>query len=138
MAAQAAAIAALEAKLESMSVDGDDVTFSGVNVHIVNGTGTTDGTVNGLGNLIVGYNESRDLGNNRTGSHNIVVGDRLNYSSYGGLVVGNFNTISGSYASVSGGYGNTAKGFSSSVSGEYDRSASGGYDWAAGSLLEEY
>jgi hypothetical protein len=61
---------------------GNDITFRGVNVHVVNGTGTTDGTVNGLGNLIVGYNELRSTPNDRTGSHNIVVGPRHNYSSY--------------------------------------------------------
>lgn len=134
VAAQAAAIAALEAKLEHMSSNGTDVFFSGVNVHIVNGTNSTGGPVNGLGNLIVGYNESRGSGDDRTGSHNIVVGDRLNYSSYGGLVVGNYNTISGAYASVSGGASNTASGFSSSVSGgnnneasEHYASVSGGY-----------
>ena len=134
VAAQAAAIAALEAKLEHMSANGTDVFFSGVNVHIVNGTNSTGGPVNGLGNLIVGYNASRYNGNDRSGSHNIVVGDHLNYSSYGGLVVGNYNTISGAYASVTGGATNTASGFSSSVSGgnnneasEHYASVSGGY-----------
>ena len=31
--------------------------FTGVNVQILNGNGSTNGTPNGLGNLIVGYNE---------------------------------------------------------------------------------
>src|SRR5262245_29284569 len=39
----------------------------------VNGLGATD-TENGLGNIIVGYNEERDIHNVRTGSHNVVVG----------------------------------------------------------------
>jgi hypothetical protein len=30
--------------------------FTGVNVQVVSGSGTTSGTVNGLGNLIIGYN----------------------------------------------------------------------------------
>jgi hypothetical protein len=42
-------------------------------VHIVDGTGDTDGPVNGLGNLIVGYDA--DFGDTRTGSHNLVLGD---------------------------------------------------------------
>jgi len=96
-----------------------------VNVRIVNGTGTTDGTVNGLGNLIVGYNESRGATDDRSGSHNIVGGIRNNYSSYGGLVVGYMNTISGACATVSGGHENTADGETASVSGGVQNIASG-------------
>ena len=105
-------IDALNALLSGVTRDeNDNITFSGVNVHIVNGTGATDGTVNGLGNLIVGYNELRgDIGDDRTGSHNVVVGTINSYSSAGGLVVGFSNTISGPYSSVSGGGANTASG----------------------------
>jgi len=48
------------------------------------GSGATEGMINGLGNLIVGYNE--DVGSNatRTGSHNLVVGIEHSYSSYAG------------------------------------------------------
>src|SRR5207249_345749 len=55
---------------------GRDIVITGANLHIVNGRNDTD-TVNGLGNLIVGYNELRTFTgatNTRTGSHNIVVG----------------------------------------------------------------
>ncbi len=97
--------------------------ISGINVQIVNDSGTTDGAVDGLGNLIVGYNELRGLGDDRTGSHNLIVGDEHNYSSYGGLVAGHFNTISGLFASVSGGRSNTASGQYSSVSGGRPRQA---------------
>ncbi|MCD4720714.1 MAG: hypothetical protein K8S13_12785 [Desulfobacula sp.] len=119
-------IAALETLLTNVTRNDNDITFSGVNVHVVNGTGTTDGT-NGLGNLIVGYNESRPVPdpNDRTGSHNIVVGAKQNYSSYGGLVAGMKNTISGPYASVSGGEGNHAMGTYSSVSGGYNNATGG-------------
>jgi hypothetical protein len=118
--------------LASVTRNGNDITFSGVNVHIVNGTGTTDGVYNGRGNLIVGYNEERSSGNVRTGSHNIVVGMRQNYSSYGGLVSGNSNTISGILSSVSGGSGNTASGSYSSVSGGRHNKASGDYSFVGG------
>jgi hypothetical protein len=107
-------------------------------LHIVNGLGSTDCTdeqpepepipdcPNGLGNLIVGYNEPRAFAENvRTGSHNVVVGSQHNFSRFGGLVVGNFNTISGDFASVSGGLGNTASGEFSSVSGGAGNMASG-------------
>jgi len=120
-----ASVNQLTTLLQNVTRAGNDITFSGVNVHVVNGTGTTNGAVNGLGNLIVGYNELRGTGDDRTGSHNIVVGVRQNYSSYGGLVSGDLNTISGVYASVSGGYGNTASGNYASVSGGLSNTASG-------------
>jgi len=75
----------------------------------------------------VGYDEPRSSGNDKTGSHNIVLGTRNNYSSYGGLVAGRSNEIGGVYASVSGGRYNTAGGNSSSVSGGYDNTANGDY-----------
>ena len=62
--------------------------------------------VNGLGNLIVGYNESsmcRGLGRSyridqRTGSHNLIVGSGHNFPSFGGFCCGFANTVSGAYA----------------------------------------
>ena len=135
--AQNATINTLVNLLDGVTRDGDDIIFSGVNVNIVNGTDTTDGIVNGLGNLIVGYNELRVSGNDRTGSHNIVVGRYHNYSSHGGLVVGQGNAIAGQFATVSGGSGNRAAGDYSSVSGGHVRHVTGSYDWAAGSLFQE-
>src|ERR1700758_1264362 len=39
-------------------IDGQPtITFSGVNVQVVSGSGSTSGTVNGQGNLIIGYAE---------------------------------------------------------------------------------
>jgi hypothetical protein len=95
-------VAALESLLQHFSRNGNQVYITGANLHIVDGSGTTDGTTNSRGNLIVGYNELRGTDDDRTGSHNIVVGPRHNYSSYGGLVVGYQNTISGAHSSVSG------------------------------------
>lgn len=118
-------VADLQALLQHFSRNGDDISITGANLRITSGSGTTDGTVNGLGNLVVGYNELRVTGDDRTGSHNIVVGDRLNYSSYGGLVAGSWNTISAMFATVSGGGGNTASGAYSSVSGGGLNTASG-------------
>ena len=118
--------------LEGVSRDGDTLKFSGMNVQIDNGTGSTDGTVNSLGNLIVGYNELRGSGDNRTGSHNVIVGKRHNYSSYGGLVGGYQNTISGPYSSVTGGKYNEASGSYSSVTGGYKNTASGAWSSVTG------
>ena len=124
-------IATLENKLTAMTFDATSnevVVITGANLRIVNGLEITD-TANGLGNLIVGYNESRSpagLGpDNRTGSHNVVVGRFHNFSSFGGLVVGEGNEISGRFASVSGGSGNTASGVFSSISGGGTNAASG-------------
>jgi hypothetical protein len=117
----------LEYKLVHITSGPDDVTISGANLRVVNGLGATN-TTNGVGNIIVGYNEDRGDGNDtRTGSHNVVVGSQHNFSSFGGLVVAQFNEISGPWASVTGGTGNTvtASGFNASVSGGFNDTASG-------------
>jgi hypothetical protein len=93
----------------------NDFIFDGCNVHIRNGAGSTD-SVNGYGNLVVGYNAARAKDSDKTGSHNFVVGDNHNYSSHGGLVAGFQNTVSGAWASVSGGAENTASAPYASVS----------------------
>jgi len=137
-----AKIAFLESKTDHISVDDeektvviaagdsiDTVRFVGVNVEIVNGVGITS-SVNGKGNLIVGYNEQRPEASSkviRTGSHNVVIGQRHTYSSYGGLVVGSWNAITGSYSSVTGGAGNEAKASSASISGGHNNLADGDY-----------
>ncbi len=127
------------------------ITFEGVNLQIVNGTGQTN-QVNGLGNLIIGYNAPRqdtalrltcslgqywnndaDCINNggtwgrnfKTGSHNLIVGDQNAYSSYGGIVAGFGNVISREFAVVMGGWDNISSGQYSSVSGGRNNTASG-------------
>jgi hypothetical protein len=49
-------LAALEYKLQYVSGGPNEVVITGANLRIVNGLGDTE-TTNGLGNLIVGYNE---------------------------------------------------------------------------------
>jgi len=130
-----AELAVLQNLFAGVSRSGDDIFFDNMNVHIRNGLGETDGVVdgtltdpavvNGLGNLIVGYNEADPISSDKTGSHNLVVGWRNNYSSAGGLVTGVRNTVSGIYASVSGGEDNTASGNGASVSGGQNNTASG-------------
>ena len=114
--------------LVHFSRDGDQVYITGANLHVLNGSGTTDGPPNSLGNLIVGYNELRnnpDSPDIRSGSHMLVVGEKNNYSSFGGIVVGYHNETSGDYASVSGGTFNEASGRFASVSGGNINVASG-------------
>src|SRR3954470_19896162 len=122
-----------------IGVAGPHIIFSGANLHIVSGSGTTDdgGTPLGLGNLIIGYDEDPaqnptqtglplDPGD-RGGSHNLVIGrfHRFTQAAFGGLVAGETNTISNVSASVSGGVRNTASGQNASVSGGDSNIASG-------------
>ena len=115
------------ATLKHFNTIGNDIYIEGANLHVVNGTGSTDGEVNGLGNVIIGYNEPRaNFDNDRSGSHMLVVGKYNNYSSFGGIVVGFHNETSGiGYSSVSGGSNNEASGLWSSISGGFDNTASG-------------
>jgi hypothetical protein len=108
------------------------IRVSGANLQIVNGLGTTDGRsdaaaqgkTNGLGNLILGYAEGRQ-DTDRRGSHNVVIGVGHSYTSFGGLVVGEQNTISSRFASVTGGTENVASGPHSSVTGGKNNQAYG-------------
>jgi hypothetical protein len=119
--------------------DGDKtsetIRFTGVNVQVVDGSGDTVGETNGRGNLIVGYNEDRDGTRARTGSHNVVIGVEHSYTSRGGLVAGEGNTISGLGASVTGGNSNIASGALSSVHGGHDNQASGADSCVAGGVV---
>jgi hypothetical protein len=99
------------------------VLFKGVNVQVVNGTGI-ETKVNGLGNLIVGYADNTG-GGPRTGSHNLITGDNGAWTSYGGLLAGDFNQIHGPFDSIPGGRSSTATGFDSTVAGGAGNLASG-------------
>jgi len=122
--------------------------FSGINLHVNNGLGDTK-SKNGLGNLVVGYDEEKTFGAemcsngqfidqtdcefngevwadiHKSGSHVLVVGAQHNYSQFGGLVVGFRNNVLGDFSSVSGGSANTASGSRSSISGGVQSIASG-------------
>jgi hypothetical protein len=108
----------VEAKTAPISVVGTDFIITGKNIFIQDGSGQTNGNT-GLGNLTIGYNALRGAGydDDRTGTHNLILGDLNSYSSYGGLVGGYFNTISNQYTTVSGGFNNVASGRYASVSG---------------------
>ena len=103
----------------------------------MDGSGSTSST-SGLGNLTIGYNALRndtDSPDVRTGSHNLILGDYNNYSSFGGLVAGYWNTVSGQYASVTGGARNTASGTAASISGGWLNTASGQFASVSGGWL---
>ncbi len=124
------------------------IRFTGVNVQVVNGLKSTNGfpgdpdsvdllntVVNSVGNLVVGYNELGNplgFGDDRTGSHNIVVGHGNNYTSFGGFVGPRDNMISAPFASVTGGQRNRASGLGASVSGGSQNLASGRFSSVSG------
>ena len=99
------------------------VQFASVNVQIISGSGSTDGTVNGTGNLVVGYEENAN-NFSRTGSNNLIVGADNGWTSSGGIIGGDgnfssgagavlfgmFNTATGSDSFIGGGCGNLAGG----------------------------
>lgn len=124
------------------ATQGPLIRFTGANVQIVSGERETNAQVNGVGNLVVGYDESRSLpsqkeysdgrhkdstlclkgngewkSNHKSGSHNLIVGPYHNYSRYGGFVVGSQNSITGMGASVNGGKDNKARFKYSSLTG---------------------
>ncbi len=132
-----ARVAALEAKLALVQViegelnglHGPHWMIEGANVHIRSGSGATDdgGAPTGLGNLVVGYNEVllNDLAlGDRSGSHNLVVGQGHRFLGVGGFVAGILNTIMDQGASVSGGGNNTAT-FIGSISGGIGNTTTG-------------
>jgi hypothetical protein len=103
-------------KLLHVTRFGNDLVINGANLHIRNGLGSTE-TVNGVGNLIIGYNESPVEASSQVGSHNLVIGIGHAWTSYGGFVAGSSNSILRPYASVSGGTHNTAIALGASISG---------------------
>lgn len=158
---------ALKAKLANVTVVSENgyptVRFSGVNVRVDNGLGTT-GTANGTGNLIVGYNEASSSGVTRctvgnsvagsvvsdvnctnaggtlattfkTGSHYIIAGVGHNYSRWGGVVFGVQNTSNYDYASVTGGINNVSSGSVSNVNGGASNTAYYQYATVSGGYL---
>lgn len=180
--AQQEAIAALEAQLQTQqetiasltpllgltqiaqksSFANDTWTLGGLNVQLVNGEGSTYGEANGLGNLIVGYNEIEGghhepngvivAGEVRTGSHNIVLGSGHTFTSNGAFVGGYNNSALGqgaslfsgqagmaigSFGAVLGGLDNRATGSLSTVAGGHSNVASGDRSSVAGGLLNE-
>jgi hypothetical protein len=101
-----------------------NVQFYGSNVQVVSGLGSTEAAPNGLGNLIVGYNEATS-GQTRTGSNNLVVGSEHEYLSYGETVLGKDNKVTAPYATVTAGSNNFATADFASVSGGASNTATG-------------
>ena len=105
------------------------IIFTGANIHLRSGSGGTfDDTQ--LGNLVIGYDADSTsafglgcsdtvskIHANRSGSHNLIIGDCHEFIGSGGFVAGFSNRILNDSASVSGGRYNDADNDFSSVSG---------------------
>ncbi len=146
-------------KYEASGTDGKPtIQFSGVNVQVVDGGGATQ-EINGAGNLIIGYDEHTP-DEKQTGSHDLIVGEGQEFTSFGGIVggienaitgreafaVGARNTASGYYtsvlgyenlasrekASVAGGEHSTASGVAAAVDGGIDNRATESDSWIGG------
>ena len=140
----------LDGFLKLSEIDGyDTAEFTSVNIQLNNGTNTTNGTVNGLGNFVIGYNEVKSFapefcsdpqytdsvncignlhewGNNvHTGSHNIILGVGNSYTQYSSIVSGYLNAANNEYASSLGGTRNIASGSYSTITGGSDNFTSG-------------
>lgn len=147
----------------AIGVIGPNIIFSGVNIHIRSGSGSTDdgGNPRGLGNLIIGYDEDpmkpltgdSSFGlptimqtsgfpsplnpGDRGGSHNLVIGggNRFTQTAFGGFVAGERNTIKSFGASIGGGFFNTAGGLFATVSGGIRNVAGGLFATVSGGGL---
>jgi hypothetical protein len=112
--------------------------IEGANVHVRSGLGQTYPrncpssfpdcvSSNGLGNLIVGYNELPPSEPPfRPGMHNLVVGPEHDYPGSGGFIAGRHNSVWNRSASVTGGIDNVARSSFSSICGGNGNVASGG------------
>jgi hypothetical protein len=122
--------------IESGVAGAPTIQFSGVNVQIVSGSGSTNGAVNGEGNLVIGYDENPGE-HPQTGSHDLVLGEEQTFTSFGGILAGRASTASGPFASVTGGFTNVASGEGSSVTGGQRNHASGFNSSISGGQLNE-
>lgn len=116
--------------------EGSDIYLENANLHVRNGIGQTN-AANGLGNLIVGYNEipSGNPNGERSGSHMIVVGRGHSFTGYGGLVVGAEHQSFADFASITGGEENTITGRAASISGGFLNTAGGARSVITGGAL---
>lgn len=90
--AAAANLPSHENKTKFFSVSGSNLYITGANLQLWSGTSTP----NGKGNLILGFNAPRTgqgVQNYRTGSHNLIMGNGINYTSEFGIAGGYLNNL---------------------------------------------
>lgn len=142
-------VAALQTLLACFSRSGDEVYITGCNLNLRDGSGGTHDGPNGLGNLILGYDEVAGIDPTpfRTGSHDLVLGQGQAYPSFGGLLAGRRNTVPSTYGSIAGGehgfadaaeaailggMGNIASTWWNAIGGGEENAASGQFSWVSG------
>jgi hypothetical protein len=106
------------------------IQFSGTNVQIINGEGKT-ATINGEGNLIIGYDEN-SAKREQTGSHDLILGEDQGSTSYGAILAGANNSVTKPFGSVTGGADNTVSALGASVGGGTENKASGEFASVSG------
>jgi hypothetical protein len=120
----------------SVDVDAHSVLLTGANFQVVNGEGAS-ATVNGQGNVIIGYNESDTSTSIRGGSHNLVLGRMNQYASFGGLIHGLNNTVLSAEGAVIAGSNNLVSGYRSAVLGGDQNTSSGNKVVSVGGVHNE-
>jgi hypothetical protein len=100
------------------------VQFTGVNVQVLSGAHKTNATPNGEGNLVIGYDEN-PAKHEQTGSNNLILGEEQTFTSYGGILGGFANSVTGPFASVTGGGENSAESKEAAISGGWLNVVSG-------------
>jgi hypothetical protein len=109
-------VSALKAKLAGVSRVGHTLGLVGMNLQLENGRGST-GVDNGLGNLIIGYNEGAGQ---QTGSHNLVVGNHQTFTAWGGIIGGDYNNLAAPLSVLFGSHNEVAGAFDAVTGGEYN------------------
>jgi hypothetical protein len=104
------------------------VEFTGVNVQLVNGAGKT-ASRNGEGNLVIGYDENPG---EQIGSHDLMLGVGQTFTSFGEIIAGVNNTVTGGFSSVVGGASNLVSGEGSAVGGGVENKVTGGLSSVSG------
>lgn len=103
----------------------DVVMFHGANVQIVNGSpySTSSATINGKGNLLIGYNpQGADTTYARAGSHNLVIGWQNDYNSRHSIVHGLGSNANAAFSASLASYYNTIEGgYSATVGGQHNK-----------------
>ena len=136
-----------------LSPDGTTYVLSGFNLQIVSGSGATNAAVNGLGNLIVGYNENpatflrargattswwaRRMATRRLATVAPAPATRSSRCRYSSVSGGTANGATGEHSSISGGLGHLATGTGSWVGGGRMHKAYGLYSSVSGGLDNE-
>lgn len=126
-------VASLEGTLDGVTREGTTLRFSGVNLQLLSGSGS-ESSLNGLGNLIVGYNEGSGA---QTGSGNLIMGTAAQEATSYGSILGGHGSKATGPGTVVFGANNRASAEASTVVGGADNVASGVFSMVGGGTQDE-